>query len=607
MKNMKKIAVIGAGPYGLMMLDQLIYQHSGTFPIELFIFDPDGPGGAVWSPKQRGTVLMNSVMQHVTLFSDGSPEKGRSTTRGPNLYEWCKSEAFTFIPTQADVDQRLFLKQAEKLQKNDCCERRFYGLYQRWFFQSLKEKLPSTIRLTMVPQKIMDLEMDAHITLFAEETWQVDQVILATGHGQDLPTDEEAELENYARKHQLYYQKPANPATVDLSKIGTKEDVIFRGVGLSFFDYVAMVPEFWGGHFYEEDGRLSYRLSGNEGRMIVGSGGGLPYHPRPVNQKEAGEDAQPQILTKERLDKFKPGDAPIFFDLMKKEAEIVYYQKKLTNLLIDVDAFLQDYVLMDRKEALVKHQVPKEDWLTMQELIEPAKKVSAQDFSSFVVDYLRQSIQVALAGNVDGPVAAAIDTLKEIQFPIHWMLDHQRFSADEIWNELWKSYNKEYGFITVGPPVLRTQQLLALVEAGLIVFLAPEMVIKGENGQFVTYSRQAKEQRYAARRLIEARIPSVSYHRTTNPLILKMKKRGYLAPHVLLTDDGEKETGALLVDENSHQVIDSQGKHSENLYCYGVPTEGIDWLNATTPRPKNNDRIFLVGKRIAASIYQKKS
>ena len=62
---------------------------------------------------------------------------------------------------------------------------------------------------------------------------------------------------------------PANPADVDLSHLEPGEPVLLRGLGLNFFDYMALLSVGRGGEFVTEDGTLSYRPSGREPRMFA--------------------------------------------------------------------------------------------------------------------------------------------------------------------------------------------------------------------------------------------------------------------------------------------------------------------------------------------------
>ena len=85
-----------------------------------------------------------------------------------------------------------------------------------------------------------------------------------------------------------------------------------------------------------------------------------------------------------------------------------------------------------------------------------------------------------------------------------------------------------------------------------------------------------------------------------------MHKKGYLTPHTVTFDGKKHETGALRVSRKTHQVIDYKGEIQEHIYCYGIPLEGLDWLNAASPRPKSCDRVFYLANQISETIFKGK-
>lgn len=589
---MKKIAIIGAGPYGLIALDRLIKRAPANETIELLLFDPDGPGGNIWREDQTDQVIMNTVMQHVTLFSEDE---------GPNLAEWNQSEAPKYLSSFKHGEA--FLAET-KLGKNDYCQRRYYGVYQCWFFDELIKQLPENVSVTFIKEKVVDLTTAGErILLETSKEYEVTEVILATGHAANERSEEEEKNHRFAQEHALFYQGPGNPSDTALDELVEGECVILRGLGLSFFDYIALFVDKWGGRFVEKEKGLVYEASGKEQQLIVGSGRGLPYHARPNNQKNPGEDAQPQILTEAFMEQFH-GSAEELFDLLKKEAELVFYQKKLADRRIDVEKFLQDYRENDRASVLSAYQISKKDQLDWSALFDPAKEINAKDFPAFIQSYLKQDIAEAELGNQTGAVAKAIDTYKELQAPFNFMLDEGKFTPKEYYEEFFGSFNRNYSFLTIGAPVIRQKQLLALVEAGIIEFLASKMVIERIDGCFTVYSEKDPQRIFSGKSLIEARLPATSLTRTKNPLMIRMREKGYLTPHTIRFDQRDHPTGALRVMRRTHQVIDQEDNVLPHIYCYGIPLEGLDWMNAASPRPKSADRVFYLANQIVGTIYQ---
>lgn len=589
---MKRIAIIGAGPYGLIVLDRLIKQAPKEEKVELLLFDPDGPGGNIWRKNQSDQVIMNTVMQHVTLFSEDE---------GPNLAEWNKTEAPEYL---SSFDQEDSFSAERALGKNDYCQRRYYGVYQSWFFDQQQKHLPENVTVTLIKERVVDLtEEETGISLTADRVYHVSDVVLATGHSANSLNEEEAENKTYAQAHGLFYQEPGNPSDTPLEELPTSDCVILRGLGLSFFDYIALFVAKWGGRFIEEETGLNYEPTGKEQQLIVGSGRGLPYHARPDNQKEPGEDAQPQLLTQPFMEDFD-GGVEALVDLLRKEAELAYYEIKLVDTAIDETTFLREYRKGDREAVLTKYQIPDALRLDWSSLFDPAKEVSATEFPAFIQTYLKKDIEEAELGNETGAIAKAIDTYKEVQEPFNDMLDQERFSPKDYYEEFFGRFNRNYSFLTIGAPLIRQKQLLALVEAGVVTFLAPEMVVERKNKKFITYSKKDPERTFVGSSLIEARLPATSFTRTKNPLLIQMREKGYSAPHQISFDGKDHPTGAIKVQRQTHQLITQSGRIMSCIYCYGIPLEGLDWLNATSPRPKSDDRIFKLANRITRSIYK---
>ena len=163
----------------------------------------------------------------------------------------------------------------------------------------------------------------------------VDQLVLATGHWENELTGEEKKLYDHATKENLFYQPPANPADVPVQSISSKENVILKGLGFSFFDYVGLFTIGRGGYFEDKGEKLIYHPSGLEPVVYCGSRKGLPYFPRGKNQKQGGAMALPRLITRENLSKLyhsKKLTGTLFFELLKKDTELFYYKKSLKNI-----------------------------------------------------------------------------------------------------------------------------------------------------------------------------------------------------------------------------------------------------------------------------------
>lgn len=132
-----RIAIIGAGPRGLSMLERLLYNQQQE-DIEIFLFDPSGIGGKVWRVDQPKEVLMNSLASQVTMFTDETLSSGGVVANGVNLYRWAKEIAPSYLSKTTIKEQEAFLCEAANLLKNQPTSRRFFGVYLKWFYARLK-------------------------------------------------------------------------------------------------------------------------------------------------------------------------------------------------------------------------------------------------------------------------------------------------------------------------------------------------------------------------------------------------------------------------------------------------------------------------------------
>src|ERR1051326_1952609 len=82
------VAIVGAGPRGLMVLERLCANATADTRLDIHVVDPYPPGpGRVWRVDQPGDLLMNTVASQVTVFTDETvPMTGRPVP-GPSRYE----------------------------------------------------------------------------------------------------------------------------------------------------------------------------------------------------------------------------------------------------------------------------------------------------------------------------------------------------------------------------------------------------------------------------------------------------------------------------------------------------------------------------------------
>lgn len=609
-----KIAIVGGGPRGLSVLERIVEWSRGEQVIQITMFDPYGPGGKIWREDQSLSLLMNSIAAHVTLFTDETLSTKGPIAKGPNLYEWVQSDAIPFIKNHNIKNKSALLEECETLGPNDHCTRVLYGVYQKWFYEYVQTRMTEQTSVKFFKDTVRAVKMQDNQFLVYTKSVEttVETVILALGHQENELVGNEKELATYASEHRLFYASPKNAADAYLEAITENTSVLLRGLGLVFFDYLTLLTSDRGGIFEELDGKLIYRPSGKEPRIIAGSGRGIPYHARGRNQKGYGQKYQPRFLKEKSLNKIKRKghfSAEQFFELMKKEVEFAYYSTLIETSYpnINQQRFNEAFIRTKGEQSVLgRYGIKSKDFWNWSMIQQPVQQVEDHtDFQKLIVDYLHHDFLEAQKGTLFGPFAAALDSLKDLRDEVRFMLDQELFSDEETKKWLWDWFTPLNSFLSIGPPVERIEELQALINAGIVTLIGPKMKIETEAGRFVGYSDRRPLKKYKTHFLIEARLPKTANQFSLNPLVQQLLSDEIACLHQLKLASGkEHQTGALLVDRKTNQIQTKTGSIIAKLFCYGIPTEGIHWLTAATARPGTDAWNLREADVIASKIFE---
>ncbi|NEY35721.1 FAD-binding protein, partial [Streptomyces sp. PRKS01-65] len=636
-----RIAIVGVGPRGLSVLERLCAGVAAAGPgrrITVHLVDPHPVGaGAVWRTDQSGELLMNTVASQVTLFTDDSVGCAGPVVPGPSLYEWAR-----FLELMEDVEDEYdprVLAEARRLGPDDYPTRAFYGAYLRWVHRRIARTLPDRVTLREHRARAVAVRerADGRQVLSletGEEIHGLDAVVLTLGHLPGRPTAAERRLTAYARRHGLRHVRPANPADVDLDTVAPGEPVVLRGLGLTFFDYLALLTTGRGGRFTEgPDGRLVYHPSGAEPRLYAGSRRGLPYHARGDNQKGATGRHLPRLLTPERIAALTGRPEPLSFradiwPLVSREAEIVYYEALLRRRGLPSGPLVARLLALPPRqpageELLAESGIAAADRWDWDRVLRPHHGLEFADraeFRGWLLSHLDRDAEQAAAGNVDGPVKAALDALRDLRNEIRQLVDHAGITGSSYEKELSGWYTPLNAFVSIGPPRRRIEEMAALIRAGVLEPIGPGLTVTtapvpcapGAAGAaepaFLASSAVVPGAPVRARVLIEARLPEPGLRSAADPLLRGLLATGRAATYrVPDPDGGSYDTGALAVTGRPARVVDAQGRPQERLFAFGVPCEGVHWVTAAGIRPgvgsvtlQDADAIAQAALRLAA-------
>jgi uncharacterized NAD(P)/FAD-binding protein YdhS len=599
------LAIVGAGPRGTSVLERICAAVPALLPpdatLTVHVVDPAPPGpGRVWRTRQPRELLMNTVASQVTLFTDDSVECEGPIRPGPSLYAW----AAALARSGGEEGREAWVRaEAEALGPDDYPSRAFYGHYLQWVFRRILLSAPDSVAVKTHAARAVRLENDPadgnRQLLVLENGWvlrDLGAVILAQGHVPAVSTAQEDRLAAHAAAHGLRYLPPANPADLDLTAVRPREAVLLRGLGLNFFDHMALLTTGRGGSFHEEGERLGYVPSGREPRIFAGSRRGVPYHARGDNEKGAHGRHEPLLLTPDVIDGLRSraaaGDCPDFLQdvwpLVAKEVETVYYTARCpgpgfpAKYLRVAHGSAEETALLDEYGIA---PADRWDWAQLALPHRDSEFTGREDFRDWLLDHLRRDAGQARLGNVGGPLKAALDVLRDLRNELRQVVDHAGLSGDSHRDHLDRWYTPLNAFLSIGPPRRRIEELVALVEAGVVEVLGPRLEVRPGSGPcFTAVSPDVPGSGVRVTALIEARLPEPDLRRTADPLLAGLLESGACRPHQV----GGYETGGLDVTQRPYRLIDREGQAHPCRFAVGVPTEGVHWVTAAGARPGVN-------------------
>ncbi|MCX4667522.1 FAD/NAD(P)-binding protein [Streptomyces sp. NBC_01381] len=594
------VAVVGAGPRGTSVLERLCASAAELLPpcarLTVHVVDPSPPGpGRVWRTAQPSELLMNTVASQVTLFTDESVDCAGPVLRGPSLHEWAAAG------------------HAPGLGPDDYPTRACYGRYLEWVFAETLRGAPGRVRVEVHAARAVRLDGDPAGSSGGEDPGDGAQllvledgrkirglgaVVLAQGHLPTVDGQDGLLLAEHAARHGLRHIAPANPADVDLSAIAPGERVLLRGLGLNFFDHMALLTQGRGGRFMTApSGGLRYRPSGHEPKLYAGSRRGIPYQARGDNAKGAYGRHDPAVLTPDVIARFRKradsGGAPDFLDeiwpLVAKEVETVYYAA-LVRPAGRSSAFRAAFLDVPHRspqEALILDEfgiteAARWSWDRLARPCADRAFRSPDDFRGWLLTYLREDTAQAALGNVASPLKSALDVLRDLRNELRLIVDHGGIAGPSRRTHLDRWYTPLNAFLSIGPPRRRIEEMTALIEAGVLDVLGPRLDVRaGADGTFHAHSPDVPGSDVRVTTLIEARLPEPDVRRTADELLGRLVRTGQCRPHVV---DGY-ETGGLDVTPRPYRLIDRQGRAHTRRFAFGVPTEGVHWVTAAGARP----------------------
>jgi len=618
-----QIAIIGCGPRGLNLLDRICnFARGCDGEVVVHVVDPGNYGEGAHPSEQPGHLWINTVAEQVTMFADSSVDQATfgSIVQGPSLFEWIVSEGYTFDPDTGTMSKS---EGGRAITNNDYVPRALLGAYLNWFYKHTVSNAPKNLRVVEHKGEALSIRGVPNVAgqrfniqlSTGDSLHKVDLVYVTTGHTKNPLTEEELGLLEHAasavssgNKHARFIPKAYPVSQCD--PIEPEAVVAVEGFGLTAHDVVAQLTCGRGGRFERgAGGALSYVPSGREPRQIVMySRTGLPFSGRAVNEKGLCGRVKPTFLTQDAIRSLKNrtmqtrGSPQLDFEhevypLILKEMEFVYYKalliksgQKAAAIQFARDATCSGTDSFD-KAVMAACGTLGVARNKLQHILNPLQGREfndATELRAFMTEYLKQDIADAYEGNIHNPNKAATDVLRDIRDNLRDCVDHRGLTP-QSWGPF-KAFINVMNRIAVGPPKLRNEQLLALVECGLVeLATGPKAVVSPVAGGFtVSAACLAEKFEYQVDVLIRSRIDSFDVSSSSSPLIQSLVSNNLGSAF----SNGACKPGGLNISRNNC-LVDGAGSEISNCFVLGTPAEGPNWYTYVLPRPGVGSRSLI--------------
>ncbi|MER5639725.1 FAD/NAD(P)-binding protein [Kitasatospora sp. NPDC002227] len=587
-----RIAVIGMGPRGLSVLERLVAraaEQPPRQPVAVHVIDPhDAGAGRIWRQDQSPHFLMNTAAKEVTMFSgdgDGGPARPGA---GPSLAEWWAQTE----PETADPE--------------GFAPRVVYGRYLSFVFERIMMSLPAGLTVHRVRGQVLTADRLAdpaegvyRLRMSRGDVMNFDRLVLATGHPTNDLDCEQRNRAAFAAAHPpLQYIVGDSANDMPLSHIPAGAAVGVVGMGLTFYDLLAELTLGRGGKFVPSDDGLRYVASGKEPRILPASRGGIPLLTRGANQKGPLFRYSARLFTPARMAAVRER-GPVDFHAqvlpwLMAEVNLVLLETRIKVAVnaAEAQAFVTRAVgelgcaelpeLARLSELAARYCVDTTLITDLNRLARPFSGMrfgSPEEFRKTLAEWLRADLAEARLGNAEGPLKAAFDVLRDVRQTIRSVVDfgglcpesHRRFLAE---------FNPVAALVSTGPPPLRSEQFLALVNAGILDPVGPQARFRTdeEHGCFTICSPQVESSRTRLDVLVDARIPSTDLRVGQDPLLRGLLADGVIRTFVNTWSDHAFNTGGLASTDAPFHPIRADDRIERTMHVIGIPSEHTRWF-----------------------------
>jgi len=587
-----EFAIVGLGSWGLCVLERTVRcaRRSGS-DIRVHVVEPGQLGGGVYSSGQPDYLVLNNACGQLSLYASADHDEEPPYAVG--LYEWAVGRGYRWVGYECRIDSK-----GSSILPTDYLPRRLMGEYLRWFYQTLVADAPSNLQIVRHEAAASDISAQLGgreaVLLDNGETLVVDHVVLTSGHTLNEEMIGDSTSVRYLRPYPVEYFDSSLPPGAPIA---------IAGMGLVAFDLLTALTVGRGGTFDDVGDRKHYVRSGREPIIYLYSRSGVPYCAKSAHGVDPTGDYQPVVCTPEVFAALtNPGGSPVrhqvdfrsdLLPLLLDEMKARYHThaallKGGTQESVDARDRLQSARMEGRFDQAV------EELEARYGRFDPASHifagagnhyVSARDYQAQVYEMVEADLDEALTEG-GSPVKAAQEVMRILRDQLRSVLEFGGLSL-ESYIDFQSNVRGRINRLEAGPPPLRSQQLLGLLDAGVVrIPFGPNPEVSAADGRVALRSTQLDQLSAATvHGIVRGHLDLPSLSRSVSPLLNRLYAKGRLTQ----LSYGNTAVGSVAINEAFHPY-DAEGRLQPNLSLLGVLTEGVRYFTHYLPSPRSRLR-----------------
>jgi FAD-NAD(P)-binding len=594
---MIEFAIVGLGSWGLCVLERTVRRARKTdASIRVHVIEPGQLGGGIYSTSQPDYLVLNNACGQLSLYA--SPDDDDSPPYAVGLHDWTVRRGYRWVGYECRVGEG-----GRPILPTDYLPRRLMGEYLAWFYDTLVADAPPNLEVVRHYAAALDISQQIAgreaILLDSGAILTVDHVVLTSGH----TYNSEGGGDNSSS---IRYLRPYPVEHFDQS-LAPGAPIAISGMGLVAFDLVTALTVGRGGTFEEVGNRMRYQRSGREPIVYLYSRSGVPYCVKSAQGTDPYGGYDPVVCTPQSFAELtNPGGSRIRRQVDFRRDLLPLLLGEMRSRYYSHAAFLRGGP--EESEAVRAHLrggwVDEQFEKAVEELeprygrFDPADHVfagagrhyvSSQDYQAQVYEMIEEDLDEALMEG-GSPVKAAQEVTRILRDQLRSVIEYGGLSL-ESYIDFQSNIRGRINRLEAGPPPLRSQQLLGLLEAGVVRVPFgpnPDLTPVGDGRVAMRSTQLDRMSAATVTGVIRGHLDLPSLSRSVSPLLSRLYAKGRLTQ----LSYSDTAVGSVALSERFHPY-DVEGRVQRHLSLLGVLTEGVRYFTHYLPSPRSRLRAVL--------------